>query len=708
MSETHSGYSQRLRERQNAGVSSAGLAETLTDGRTLFERTRALVERALTPHHALLAAIVALSAVLNTWRLSQNGYANIFYSAGVRSMLDSLHNFLFVSFDPGGLVTIDKPPLGVWVQAASAKLFGFGSLSLILPEAIMGTVSVAVLYRIVARRLGQGAGLASALALAVFPSFVAVSRENGVDPLLILLMILACGACLAAIENGRLRSLLWSAVLVGLAFNTKTLAAWLVLPSLTLGYLVCASGSLRTRLVRLLAAGIVMGIVSFAWIGLIEFVPASQRPYVGSSRSNSEVGLTFKYNGFGRVQGEQGGPGRIIHAQHQPISHIKARSSTVNAHNAHTPAHGLGAGHSSAAVRVAAVSAKPPPPAILPNGRERSPIPFGGPVGLLRLFDRDLGDQDAWLLPLALAGLIALAVSVLERPRRRADPRLAVLIVLGGWLLVEAIVLSFSKGIVHPYYVSAIGPGAAAMIGAGAFSFAGFTRRRDWRLVLPVGAISSSVAVQVVLLDQQRYMQWFIPPLIGLAALGLVAMIARRLVRTALTMSLCLLSVAPVAYSATTWLAPVEGTLPEAGPRHAAGEGKLGLSPTVMHMDKQLMAYVEAHRPTARWSLLTEASITAAPFILLEMHAGALAGYSATDPVLDGSGLARLVRHLEARYVLLGGAYSLRGGNSATAAVARACRPIPTAKWRAGATTSDGLVLFDCAGREAALSGARI
>ena len=133
--------------------------------------------------------MLALSAVLNCTASSQNGYANIFYSAGVQSMLRSLHNFLFVSFDPGGLVTVDKPPLALWLQAASAKLFGFSPLSLLLPEAIAGVLAVGVLYVMLARRLGALAAFAGALALAVFPSFVAVSRENGVDALLILLLI---------------------------------------------------------------------------------------------------------------------------------------------------------------------------------------------------------------------------------------------------------------------------------------------------------------------------------------------------------------------------------------------------------------------------------------------------------------------------------------------------------------------------------------
>src|SRR5271166_6457267 len=212
-----------------------------THGETLTERGRRLLGGRQAGRLAVIVP-VTISAVLNTDRLAQNGYANIFYSAGVSSMLRSLHNFVFVSFDPGGLITVDKPPLALWVQAASAKLFGFTPLSLLLPEAIAGVLSVAALYYILNRRFGFYAALAGALALAVFPSFVAVSRDNGVDPLLILLMILACEAGLRAAETGRWRALLLCGVLVGLAFNTKTLAAYLVVPGIALAFAVCAPG----------------------------------------------------------------------------------------------------------------------------------------------------------------------------------------------------------------------------------------------------------------------------------------------------------------------------------------------------------------------------------------------------------------------------------------------------------------------------------
>jgi 4-amino-4-deoxy-L-arabinose transferase-like glycosyltransferase len=644
-------------------------------------------------HHLALAGVLVVAAVLDTHRLSQNGYGNIFYSAGDRSMLRSLHNFFFVSFDPGGLITVDKPPLALWLQTLSAKLFGFTPLSLLLPEATLGVLSVALLYRVLARRLGGWAGVAGALALAVFPSFVAISRTNNIDALLILLMILSCDAALSACENGRWRTLLWSGALVGLAFNTKTLAAYLVVPGIALAFLLCAPGSVRRRLLQLLAAGAVMVLVSAAWMAVVELTPASKRPYVGSSTNNTETGLTFSYNGFGRVGGQTGGPGQI------PVG---AGGVGKRA----TPA-APGAAGSSNAIHTS--KAPSPPPTFLPNGRERNPIAFGGPVGPLRLFGKGLGDQGAWLLPFALLGLLALAALVLGRGRKRRDARLALLIVLGGWFLLEAAVLSLSKGIVHPYYVSALGPGVAAMVGAAAYAFAQFAKRRDWRLLLAPVAVAATVPVQLHLLHRAHYMAWFTAPLILAAALALallagLALLRRRLAPAALVLVLGALAVAPGVYSASNWLAPVQSTFPAAGPRAAAGPGGYGVNEEHVDVDRALLRYVEGHRAGTRWSVLADASNTASPMILLGADAGSLGGFSGTDPALGGPGLGALVARGEARYVILGGEFSTRGGNGATQAVQRVCRVVHTRTWLPRPLEANGLILFDCAGTAAKLS----
>jgi 4-amino-4-deoxy-L-arabinose transferase-like glycosyltransferase len=677
-------------------------------------------------HHLALAGLLCMSAVLNTHRLSQNGYANTFYAAGVKSMLRSFHNFLFVSFDPGGLVTVDKPPLALWVQAASAKLFGFSPLSLLLPEAIAGVLAVAVLYFLLARRLGPLPALAGAAALAVFPSFVAVSRENAVDPVLILLMVLACAAGLRAVESGRWRWLALCGLLVGLAFNTKTLAAYLVVPGIALAYIVCAPGSIWRRALQLLAAGLLMVIVSFSWIAFVELTPASQRPYVGSSTNDSELGLTFGYNGLGRVEGEYGGPGGQTTVKQGAIPHVVLPP----------PPHLPGA-HPAKPPPAAAHSARKPVigpngQALGPDGREVAPTPFAQSPKALRLFGKGLGDQGGWLLPFAFFGLIAMALARLGAWRRRAarsadvtasarerinplvgrrDPRLALTLMLGGWFATEAVVLSFSKGIVHPYYVSALAPGTGAMVGAGVAAFIELARGRrfDWRLLLAPCAVAATVAVQVYFLHREHYMQWFIPVLIAGAGAGLLALAAaallswRRLAAPAVAATLCLLLVAPGAYSATTWETPTEGTFPVAGPKANNGAGGVGVPAAHLRTYTALIAYVRSHHAGTRWAILTDAADTASPFILLGLPAGSLAGYSGADPAIDGRGLAHFVARHEARYVVLGGAYATRGGNKATAAVLRACPQVPFGAWHDPNVSVSGLVLFDCAGHEAGL-----
>ncbi len=255
--------------------------------------------------------------------------------------------------------------------------------------------------------------------------------------------------------------------------------------------------------------------------------------------------------------------------------------------------------------------------------------------------------------------------------------------------------------------MSALAPGAAAMAGAGAVAFIELARRRraDWRMVLAPCAIVATVAAQVVLLHREHYMSWFVPLLLGGAAVGTaLLLVVRRWAPATMALTFALLLVAPTAYSATTWLAPVEGTFPAAGPHQAIGAGGVGLSPLRRDTYEAVIRYVRTHAPGSRWAVLTDAATTASPFILEGLDAGALAGYSGTDPTLDGPGLARLVARGQARYVLLGGEFTTRGGNRATSAVLHACRQLPDSVWLGSAPYSFSLALFDCAGRERELS----
>src|SRR5689334_17516641 len=176
-----------------------------------------------------LTGVLTLSAVLNLWNLANNGYSNLYYSTAVQSMVQSWHNFFFASYDAGGFITVDKPPVALWVQALSVKLFGFNSLALLVPEALAGVASVALLYFLVKRLFGPLAGFIAALALALTPIAVAVERTNNTDTWLMFTLLLAAWALTLATEQSRFRLLALSMALVGVAFNIKMLAAWVVL-----------------------------------------------------------------------------------------------------------------------------------------------------------------------------------------------------------------------------------------------------------------------------------------------------------------------------------------------------------------------------------------------------------------------------------------------------------------------------------------------
>src|SRR6476646_11841877 len=189
----------------------------------------------------LLAAIAALAALLGSWRIGGAGCGNTFHAAAVRSMLDNWHAFFYASFDPGGFVSVDKPPLGLCIQTGSAALFGFHGWSLMLPEIAAGVGSVRLVFALARKPFGNGAALLAALFMAITPINVAVDRNNTQDSLLLFVLLLAAWTVVQATRHG---SPLWLAtgmLLVGLGFNIKMMQAWLVLPALGLTYLLLAS-----------------------------------------------------------------------------------------------------------------------------------------------------------------------------------------------------------------------------------------------------------------------------------------------------------------------------------------------------------------------------------------------------------------------------------------------------------------------------------
>ena len=267
-------------------------------------------------HRLALAATLALSAFMNLFQVTREGYGNTYYAAAVKNMLTSWRNFFFVSFD-AGFVSVDKPPLGFWIQTASAKVFGFHGWSILLPQAIAGVLSVGLVYHLVRRAMGPAAGLIAALMLALTPISVAINRHNNLEGLLVLAILLATWAFVLATETGRLRWLILGAFLIGLGFNIKMLEAILVLPACFLLYLVAAPVAWPRRILHLGLATVVLLAVSLSWATVVDLTPPDQRPYVGSSTNNTMMDLIVGHNGAGRLTGQDNdvgdrGPLRLL------------------------------------------------------------------------------------------------------------------------------------------------------------------------------------------------------------------------------------------------------------------------------------------------------------------------------------------------------------------------------------------------------------
>lgn len=699
------------------------------------ERANATTAR-LTWDRLALGGILALSALLNFYALSREGYGNTYYAAAVKSMLQSWHNFFFVSFDPGGFVSVDKPPLGFWLQAASAEVFGFHGWALMLPAAAAGVLSVALIYALVRRAFGPVAGLIAALALAVTPVVVAASRSNIVDGVLMLAVLLGAWAVLRAAETSRLRWLLAAVVLVGIGFNVKMLEAFLVVPAFFLLYLLGTRLRWRTRVWHLALAGVVLMAVSLSWATAVDLTPAAQRPYVGSSSDNSEYNLIFGYNGLERLIGHFGfGPGAITSARTPSLT---SAISTIT------------------------------------NPNTLGGVGQNGAVGPLRLLDTQLGGQAGWLLPLAILGI--LAVGWRARPRLADDPRQQQLVLWGFWLLTGVAFFSVA-GFFHSYYLVMIAPPIAALAGAGLVAMWHDYRESRWRAwLLPVTLLVVAAAQSRLLAPYPAYSRWLTPAVLGLVAISaLVLLVTRVLPRARLervavaaaALGVLGLLLAPTVWAAETTVQGGGGGSPVAGPRvqgdfggfggfafrgAPAGTGaardtgrrfpgagtfgvpgdgerafptaRLGATPgaggfagnAVQQTDASLIRYLEAHQGKTKFLVAVQNANAAAPIILeTGKPVMALGGFLGSDPILTPASLATLVGNGTVRYFLLGagrGFGGFAGGGTAASLeswVGNHCTVVPTATWQAGgpSRTSGGFTfggaqqLYDCGGATA-------
>ena len=638
-----------------------------------------------------LAVLVSLAGALNLWALARNGWANTYYSAAVRSMSSNWHDFLYGAMDRTGVMTVDKPPLALWVQALSVRVFGYHPLSMLVPQALMGVASVALVYDLVRRRFGRLGGFVAGLALALTPIMVGVSRHNNPDALLVLCCVAAVWCAVRALEGGRVRWLVLAGVCVGLGFETKMAVALMVVPGIVAAWLWIAPHGRLRAVGELGLGGLAMALVGGAWPALVELTPAADRPWVSGTSDNTVWQLISEYNGAGRLDGQTGGPG------------------------------GIGGNM------------------------------FGGGTGPLRLLNSALGGQAGWLLGLALVS--AIAVLVASRLRRE-DARSGWLIVVGGAFVVIALVFSEAKGIFHPYYVSLLAPFAAALVGAGVAQLrTGGRQARMLAPVAIVVGVVCELLVLHQYSGQLRWLVPALI-VVGAGAAVVLALAGDRAMRTvALSCGVAALLIAPGVWAVDTLGYATNGTFPSGGPRLAQNTGGPGRAGPVggppalppggpggiplfggpggggppggaigapLGNGRTIgaaLAYAKAHGGGT--VAVSSQSSAASEIVDRDAEVAGIGGFSGRESDVSVTWLAGEVSRGQVRWVLVEGGGSnvprlrgdtRQGSREAMSAVARACTKVTLSASASGAVGGaaggrggEG-ALYDCEDRAAALA----
>ena len=387
-----------------------------------------------------VALLMLAATFVFFWNLTASGYANEFYSAAAQAGSKNWEAFLWGSLDAGNAITVDKPPASIWLMALSVRLLGLSSFAILLPQALMGVVCTYLLYAIVRRVWGNAAGIVAGIVFITTPVAVLMFRFNNPDALLILLMLGAAVCVLRGLElpadshGNRVRTR-WYAVaglLIGLGFLTKQFQVLLVLPGFGLAMLLLSPTTWPRRLFDAVVALGAMVVGAGWWVLLTVLVPSGSRPYFGGSQTDSFIELTFSYNGLGRLTGNE--TGSVIPGANEA----------------------LGGGQSG----------------------------MWGETGLFRLWTSDFGDQITWLAPIAFAAIILgfIAATTAKKGQvyfgrfylgKRGGEvdlntakriRRAQIVIFGAWLIVTWLVFSFMAGIFHAYYTVALSPAIAALV----------------------------------------------------------------------------------------------------------------------------------------------------------------------------------------------------------------------------------------------------
>ena len=603
----------------------------------------------------LLVAILFLALLLRLWGLDKGRWGAEYYTAAVRSMAMSWHNFFYTAFDPAGFISIDKPPVAFWLQVISVKLFGFHPLSVFLPQILAGVGSVWLLFHLVRRRFSASAALLSALFFAVTPVWVAVNRTNNTDSCLLLVLMLAAWALMKAVEEGSRYLLMLSMALIGLAFNVKMLAAYIVLPVFFVVYFIGAPKHWQRKFADLVVAILILIASSLPWVIAYELTPANARPFVGGSRTNSMLELVVGHNAVNRffspLKSQTTVTTRQPETKQTNVKEIK-------------PVYGTG---SDVASTLRVLSAR---------------IFVMTPPGPLRLAEGQLAAQTLWLFPFAM---MAIVIGIVQsRSRREFTARHICLLFWLCWLLIYGVVYSYLGGIIHFYYLSTMAPAVAALAGIGIVDLWNYYRRKNaYAILLPVTLVITA-AWQIYI--QSSALGWpitdFIDPpvywlklfhyalivgtLAAAAALLLIhfsraaSRVSLVFARSSLAVGVISILILPGTWTLSSIFIQGNHLIPSADLYRAitfAGDN----GPKLRSIFKQsgnnskLIDFLTANHKNERYLLMTSTAELAAPIIIKTGEAVlARGGFHGIDPTVTLESLARLVQTGSVRFVMLG------------------------------------------------------
>ena len=529
-------------------------------------------------HRAYLVVLLVATAALYLWNITINGTGNQFYAAAAQAGSGNWKALLFGSLDAQNFITVDKPPLSQWVMGLSGQLFGFSSASMLVPQALMAVAAVAFTYAAVARIGGRWAGLLAGTALAVTPVAVLMFRFNNPDAAMVLAMTAAAYCTVRALERNGARWMALAGAAVGLAFLAKMLEGVMVVPALAAAYLLAAPVGLRRRVLHLVGAAAAV-VASAGWFVVLTLCwPASSRPYLAGSTDNNFMNLVLGYNGIARVMG-----------RNHPASPLQG-----------------------------------------------DPRALGG-VGVssprwMRLISGEFGYEIGWLLPAALVATVLVVVARGRAPR--TDLVRAGAVLFGGWVVVDAVVLTSMHGMIHPYYTLSMAPPIAAVFALGVQQL--WSRRESawYRGILAAVLLATGAFGWWILDHNSRWLPALRWTALGVSVAAAVALMSAPVNRSrpaaaALALALVGVLAGPTAYSLATVGTAHQGGGPSVGPARA-GRGSSGFwgrsvdNPT---LDAMLAA---TH---TEWSAAIDRSGNAASLELATNTAVmAIGGFSGVDP----------------------------------------------------------------------------